>query len=326
MKQNKNKKKGKKKISKVSNVKIEKNKESREIEKDIEKKEDKESQKNRKVKRFVKIILAIGAGIFSVIEILPPIIELYHNIQISKTRFSLEKKVNQDDTLTWKICNLGEAISNATIYPIIYVTLFFYDEKKDEDVEITLEIPGYYDEKNYYYSSSDGTFYIKDEKETEMNDFIEKYSSLLASDEIGYIGDSITPYFTLNYKDYNDKKYNKIYTISDIDFIDDNSDREIYGDDFSQLKEISKIPNPDIIAPWNSDEACVISINYKSANTQKLIESEQEYEAYLGFAILDLINSKDKSVDEMLGEIILTKDGTAYIQDMEMEIQEEKAE
>lgn len=324
MKQKKN--KNKKKIEKVSNVENERKPKKEEVEKNIDKEEEKASQKNRKIRMFLKIILAIGAGLFSVIEILPPIIELYHEIQISKPRFSLERITNEDGSLTWKICNIGEAISNTTIYPIIYVTLFFYNEKKDEDVEITLEIPGYYDEKNYYYSSSDGTFYIKDEKEAEMNDFIEKYSSLLASDEIGYIGDSITPYFTLNYKDYNDKKYNKIYTISDIDFIDDNSDREIYGDDFSQLKEISKIPNPDIIAPWNSDEACVISINYKSANTQKLIESEQEYEAYLGFAILDLINSKDKPVDEMLGEIILTKDGTAYIQDMEMEIQEEKAE
>lgn len=34
-------------------------------------------------------------------------------------------------------------------------------------------------------------------------------------------------------------------------------------------------------------------------------------------AIVDLINSKDKSVDEMLGELVLTDDGTAYIRDTE---------
>ena len=34
---------------------------------------------------------------------------------------------------------------------------------------------------------------------------------------------------------------------------------------------------------------------------------------YLYSVILNLINSKDKPVDEMLGELVLTEDGTAYI-------------
>lgn len=322
MKKNKRKKKlGKKKRS--SNKVVEK---SQAVEKSQEMEEKLESKKKRKREKFFKIICAIVGGIISIFGVLIPAMEFYRNEQISKTRFSLEKNVDEDGTLTWKICNLGEAISNATIYPIIFVTLFFYDEKKNEDIEITLEIPDYYNEKDYYYNVADGTFYIKDEKEAEMNDFVEEYSSSLVSDEIGYIGDSITPYFTLNYEEYNEKKVNKIYTISDIDFINDNSDREIYGDDFSKLKEISKMPDPDIVVPSDFDEACVIAINYKNAKTEKLIESKKEYEAYLRMAILDLINSKDKLVDEMLGEIILTKDGTAYIQDMEIEIQEEKVE
>lgn len=120
------------------------------------------------------------------------------------------------------------------------------------------------------------------------------------------------------------KKYNKIYTVSSNNFIsnnfiNDNLNQEIFGDNFLQLEEISKIPNPDIIAPLKFEETCAISINYKSAKTKQLIENEKDYEAYLYLAILDLIDSKDKSTEEMLGEVVLSNDGTAWVRDMEIE-------
>lgn len=318
MKKKKNKRKKKlEKKKRSSNKAVEKNQE-------VEEKQ--ESEKKRGRERFLKIIFAIGGGIISILGVLIPAIEFYRNEQILKPEFSLERNVEGDGSLIWKIYNSGGAISNAIIYPTMYVTFFFYDEEQDEDIDITLEILGYYDENNYPYNYSDAAFYVKDDKQSEINDFIEKYTNLFCLNDIEKYDACLTPYFTLNYKDYKGKKYNRIYTVSDNDFIDDNSDREIFGEDFSQLQEVSKIIDSDIIVPSKFEEPCVISINYKNATTKQIIESEQEYEGYLGLAFLNLIDSKDKPVEDMLGELILTKDGTAYIQDMEIEIQEEKVE
>lgn len=79
------------------------------------------------------------------------------------------------------------------------------------------------------------------------------------------------------------------------------------------MEEISEIPVPDIVAPSESDEACVITINYKNAKTQEFVENRQKHEMYLYVAILNLMESKDKPIDEMLGTTILTKDGTLYL-------------
>lgn len=127
-------------------------------------------------------------------------------------------------------------------------------------------------------------------------------------------------YFTLNYSDYKEDRYNKIYTISDDAFLEDNLEREIDGDEFLQLKEISKIPEPDIIAPSKFDETCVLTINYKHASTKQFIENENDYEEYLYSAIVDLMDSKDKPVEEMLGEAVLTDDGTLWVRSTENEV------
>lgn len=122
------------------------------------------------------------------------------NDEVLKPRFSIEKNIAEDGFLTWKISNSDGAINNATVYPSIYVSFLFYDEDKDEDTDITIEIIGYYDENSYSYNSSDGAFYIKDEKQDE---FIEKYAETIYSDED--VSAECFLYFILNYYDYKEK-------------------------------------------------------------------------------------------------------------------------
>ena len=57
--------------------------------------------------------------------------------------------------------------------------------------------------------------------------------------------------------------------------------------------------------------------NYKRAETKTMVEGEDEYESYLGLAFADLINSKDKPAEEMVGEVVMTSDGTVYIRQYE---------
>ncbi len=277
------------------------------------------NKKNRKrIKKYLNFfIVAIIPIIIAIMAQLYSIKDDNRNDEVLKPRFSIEKNIAEDGFLTWKISNSGGAINNATIYPSIYVSFLFYNEDKDEDTDITIEILGYYGENSYSYNSSDEAFYIKDEKQAKLNEFIDKYSETIFSDD--NVSAECVLYFILNYYDYKEKKYNKIYTISSNNFINDNLNQEIFGDNFLQLEEISKIPNPDIIAPLKFEETCAISINYKSAKTKQLIENEKDYEAYLYLAILDLIDSKDKSTEEMLGEEVLSNDGTAWIRKMEIE-------
>lgn len=298
--------------------KLEKKKRSsnKAVEKNQEVEKEQESEKKRKRERFLKIIFAIGGGIISILGVLVPVIEFCRNEQILKPRFSIERNIEEDGSLIWKIYNAWEAISNPKIYPTIHVTFFLYDEEKEESIDISLEFPDYYVENDYQYSNTDGMFYVTDKKQSELDSFIEKYENLFNLDEIGYIGNSITPYFTLNYEDYKGKKYNQIYTLSDDNFIDANSERNIYEDEFSQLKEISKVPVPDIIVPLIFEDECVLSINYKNAISQQVIETEQDYNDYLYSVILDLFNSKDKPIEEMYGMSIISN-GNLWMRDMD---------
>lgn len=263
---------------------------------------------------FLVIIVPI---IFSIITIWYVKKENTRNEQILEPKFSLEKNIDEGGSLVWKICNSGGEINNAIIYPTLYVTFWIYNDELDIDAEVTIEILGYYSENNCYYNNSDETFYIKDKKQLQLDEFIKKCQNLFDSKD-GWSADySESLYFTLNYNDYKKERYNIIYTISDNSFREDNSEREIFGEQFLQLDKISKIPKPDIIAPSKFEDTCVITINYKKASTQELIENEEDYEEYLYLSIVDLINSKDKSVDEMLGELVLTDDGTAYLRNTE---------
>lgn len=278
-------------------------------------------KKRKKMKKFFKYFFVIIVPIiFSLIGIWYVYKENTRSEQILESKFSLEKNVDKDGSLIWKICNSGEKINNAIIYPTKYVTFWIYNDELDLDVEITIELLGYFSEENnnnYYYNYSEDTFYVKDEKQLQLNEFIQECLNLFDSRD-GWSADyGEFMYFTLNYSDYKKETHNLIYTISDYAFREDNLEREIFADEFLQLEEISKIPEPDIIAPSKFEEVCVITINYKNASTRQLIENENDYEEYLYSAIVDLVNSKDKSVEEMLGEIILTDDGTAYIRDME---------
>lgn len=273
-----------------------------------EKKKNNKKKKNKIRKNLKYIFTLVGGigGIIAFVELAFHAIEFYHNEQTLQPRFSLEKNVDENGTLMWKISNSGGAINNATIYPTIYVSFSFYDEERDEDIDVALEIPNYY--IDYNYNNSDGVFYIKDDKQSELDDFIDKYTSLLCLDGIEYPLYSITSYYTLNYSDYKGERYNKIYTLTDNNLFEDNSERKIFGDTMSQLEEISKVPKPDIVVPLEPDTSCVISINYDNAVTQQVIHSEQDYNDYLYAAILDLINSKDKPIEEMYGDAILSNE------------------
>ena len=156
---------------------------------------------------------------------------------------------------------------------------------------------------------------IQDEKQTDLNEFVETYKTVLYSSGIEMPLYDASYYFTLNYNDSKGKSHNDIYTLNESNFILDNPERKIFGDDFMQLKKVSKIPNPDIIAPLKFDETCVISINYENAETQQLIENEKDYYEYLYAIFLDLIDSKTKPIEEMYGMAILS-DGNLWMRNM----------
>lgn len=232
--------------------------------------------------------------------------------QVLEPKFSLEKNIDTDGKLVWKVCNTDGEINNAIIYPTLYITFWISNDELELDTEITVEILDHYSGKNYY-NNQDKTFYVEDKKQLQLNEFIKKCLDLFDSKDGWVINYDESVYFTLNYSDYKKKRYNKIYTINDYSFHEDNSEREIFGEQFLQLETVSKIPKSDIIAPSKFEKDCVIIVNYKKASTKELIQNEEDYEVYLYSVILNLINSKDKPVDEMLGELVLTEDGTAYI-------------
>ena len=279
------------------------------------KKKKKKDKKKRIKKKFLILIPIISAIVFGILENVWNVKNDIREEQLLGTKFSIAKSVDKNGFITWKISNSGEAINNATIYPSMYLSFLIYDEEHDEEIDLTLEMLGYYVEDNCYYNNLDSAFYIKDEKQSELNEFIAEHLSLLYPDKDDFLLYSTDTYFTLNYKDYKGDAYNQIYTLTD-DLSEDNSDRKIFGENLNQLKEITEIPEPDIIVPVKFDKSCVISVNYENATTQQLIDNEQDYNDYLYSVILDLISSKDKPLEEMYGEAILSN-GTLWRRDID---------
>lgn len=262
----------------------------------------------------IPIIVSLISIIISIITAIITIKESRRNELILKPRFSLEKNEDVDNNglFIWKISNLGGGISNATIYPIMCVSFSFYN-KQGKCIEITLQISDYYCD-NYFYRNSDGSFYIKDDKQSKLDDFIETYINLINSDGFEDGGYRIESYFTLHFSDYRNKNYNKIYTIIDDELFIYDSKNKIFGDTMKQLKEVLYVPNVDIIVALEDDVLSVVRVNYKNAETQCVINNKQEYHHYLHSVILDLIDSKNKSIDKMLGDAILA-DGTLWTRD-----------
>lgn len=262
---------------------------------------------------IVPIIFSLISIVVSIVTVRITIKNSYQNELILRPRFSLEKNINESKTesFIWKISNLGGAISNATIYPMMYVTFSIFDEDKDEDIDIVLELIDYYGDNNYYYSNSDGTFYIKDDRHFELEEFIERYSN-----KIEYLGYSIMPYFTIHYKDYKGNICNEVYTIVDDEFFENDSEHKVYGETMKKLKEVSEIPNSDIITLLKFDTKCVVSVNYENAMTQQIIDDEDKYNDYLYSVIMDLFDSKSKPIEEMYGQAILSN-GTLWVRDID---------
>lgn len=260
---------------------------------------------------IIPIIFSLISIVISIITVRITIKNSYQNELILRPRFSLEKDIIEAKTgsFIWKISNLGGAISNATIYPMMYVTFSAFNVEEDKDIDVVLEMTDYYNENNYYYSNSDGSFYIKDDRQFELEEFIEKYSN-----KIEYLGYSIMPYFTIHYNDYKGNACNEKYTIVEDDFFEDDSKHQVYGNTMKQLKKISKIPNPDIIASLKFDTSCVVFVNYENAMTQQPIDNEKNYNYYLYTVISDLFDSKSKPIEEMYGQAILSN-GTLWVRD-----------
>lgn len=275
---------------------------------------NKEKNTDGKKEKYFQITIAIIPFVISLVSIVISIITVVITIKESKLnelilqpRFSLEKNedTNESDSFVWKISNLGGSISNATIYPTMYVTFSSLSGDNNKNVDITLQFIDYYSD-NFYYKNSDGTFYVKDDKESKLNDFIDEYTNMITSDASIIVGYEIIPCFTLHYNDYKGEAYNDTYTIVDDDLFVDDSERKVFGDTMKLLEEISELPTPDIVLPLDSSSESVVSVNYKNAETQKIIYNEQEYDSYLHAVILDLINSKNKPIDEMFGSVILS--------------------
>ena len=107
----------------------------------------------------------------------------------------------------------------------------------------------------------------------------------------------------MHYDDYKGNTCNKTYTIVDDDLIEDGSGHNIINT-MKQLKEIPKLPSVDIEASLEKD-ASIITVYYKNAEIKKITKNEKEYNDYLHSVILDLVDSKDKHVKEMFGDVIL---------------------
>lgn len=252
---------------------------------------------------IIPIVLSFASFIVSIISVRITVKESNKNELILKPRFSLEKNedLDEDGSFVWKICNLGGAISNATIYPRMYVVLSYFNEDTENNVDITFEFIDYYSD-NFYYRNSDGTFYVKDDKQKELYKFIDEYDFLSFSDGYFIGGYKIIPCFILHYDDYKGNFYNTTYTIVSDEINVDNSEYSIFGDTMDLLEEISEIPKPDIVLPLKPDSQYVVSIYYQDAQIKQLVNNKHEYDPYLHSIVLDMIRSnKEKSVEELLG-------------------------
>lgn len=276
----------------------------------MSKKEKRKKKNKKKIKKIFNYFIITIPVVISIITVTYLIIENNRNEQALEPKFSLEKNLNKDGSLTWKIYNLGGVISNANIYATMHVEFSYYDE----DIDVNIELPDYY--MDCYYSNKDGIFYVKDDKQSELDNFSNECINLLYSNGVKYPLYGSTSYLTLNYKDYKGDSYNRIYILADGFLIEDNSDQQIYNENIYQIKEIKDMPKPDIIIPLESEGRCVTQINYKNATTKQKIDNEQEYYDYLFTVILDLAEAKNKPIEEMYGQCILSN-GNLWMRDID---------
>lgn len=277
-------------------------------------------EKNQSVKKIGRFslgsVISIVTVIILVLGFLNGIWDSLSDREVLEPRFSIEKNTDIDGVTTWKIHNSGGAISNGIIYPTMYVTFSLYDNEQRKDIDITLEISGYYTKDSYYYKSSEGAFYITERQQSELDEFIDKWKKWLHTDDIKYLrcDANTTLYFTLKYDDYKGNPCTKIYTVSKGSFIDEDLGGMVVQTDSEELREISKLPTPDIEASIKVNGFHTISINYKNARTIQPIDNEQDYNNYLHSAILDLANGTEKNIEEMYGMVILSN-GTLWFSD-----------
>lgn len=265
---------------------------------------DEKKDRFQLVRDIITISISFFAFVISIISLRVAIKDSKQNELILKPRFSLEKNedLDEDGSFVWKISNIGGAINNATIYPRMYVSLSYFNEETENNVDITFKFSDYYSD-NFYYRNSDETFYIKDDKQAELYDFIDKYDFLSFQDGYFIGAYTIVPCFILHYEDYKGNSYNTTYTIVSDEIYVDNSEYAIYDDTMNLLEEISEMPKPDIVLPLKPDSKYVVSIYYQNAEIQQLVNNnKQEYDSYLYSIILDMVRSnKEKPVEELFG-------------------------
>lgn len=252
--------------------------------------EDNENKSNKIIIIFVRKCFAIVCAAAPLFTVFISIKNYYREEKILEPKFTLEKDVNEDGTFTLQLFNSGGAIYNPVIKPTVYVEFSRYDEKSDNDIEVIINIAGYYEDQ-YEYSSEDGAFYIKDNKYPDLEEFIKIYTYFLYDDDV--LAYNIIPCYILEYNDSRGRDYKKIYTVTNNNFLDDNSESYISEDNFLKLKEISEEPSPDIVAPLKFEETCVISEYFENGETIKnLIENDQDYYDCLYSSILEVFDSK----------------------------------
>lgn len=274
--------------------------------------DEKRKNKHHKSLKTVLFIIQIMVDISAISNTVLIIYEQYQNSKTLKPYFSIAKGTDKNEN-TWIINYIGE-ISNVTIYPSMYVEFSYCEENANH--EVILELMEYYSEEDYYINNIEKSIYIKDDKQIKLDNFIDKCVDIFNNNGINGVSYSVVPYFTLNYNDYKGKQHNQIFSLSVSDFFEDNEDRTIYGDIPPQLIKITKIPKADINIPMDGSSECVITINYENGQTQKYIETEQEYNMYLERVILDMSVSKKKSIEDMQGDIILSN-GKLWCRDEE---------
>lgn len=289
----------------------------------------KHSEKNMKLaKKHKKMKRRSIATFISIVSITISVCTLYYTKNenhrkemLLEPRFTINKSIEENGDIYWQIINTGGTINNVDIYPMMYLELNFLNTDNDEISTVKLYLMNYFSEECYHYNVSDNTFYVNDYQQNSLQVFASQFAGI--ANENGYIYSDFSTEmcFVLNYNNYEGKNFNKVYTLTD-NIVEKNPE-DIISYRANQLEDIGKIPEYDVCTPMEYSDKCVISANYKDAETREYIDSQEKYKAYLYLIILGFIDGNDKTIDDMMGSLILMKDGTLYYRECELEVCDE---
>lgn len=264
----------------------------------------------------------VFATFISIVSIIVSVITLYfvktenhRNEMLLQPRFTISNSKGDNGEIYWQLTNTGGTINNVDIYPIMYLDLYFFNTNNAVSSTVRLYLIDYFSDECYNYNVNDNTFYVNDYRQSDLQAFASQFKNVRYKNGFTYSDFSSQMCFVLNYDNYEGKNFNKVYTLTDN--IVENNPNEIINYRANQLEDVGKIPSYDVCTPMVFNDVCVISANYKQAETQEYINSQEMYEAYLYLVVMNLAGGNDKSIDEMVGSSILTKDGGLYVREYE---------